>query len=147
MEMQKVAEAVLVPLGYEVLEASLRGAGKARVLTVRIDRQDEAPVSVADLQRASRVLSLELDRLDPVPGSYRLEVESPGADRPLFTQRHFERFAGLKAKVKGPERNFTGKIGKVENQEVEFTLENKEELRLKIGTFKANLAEWPKEHR
>lgn len=139
----EVAQDLLGPMGYDVLEVSLKGSGNSRVLTVRLERKDEVPISVEELERASRVLGSELDRLDLIESAYRLEVESPGPDRPLLTPRHFERFAGLKAKVRSPEGNFTGRIEGVSEDTVTF-LVGKELRTLKIGKFKANLAEWPK---
>ena len=41
-----------------------------------------------------------IDKIDPFPGAYMLEVSSPGIDRPLRTREHFERFAGEKVQVK-----------------------------------------------
>lgn len=139
----EVAQDLLGPMGYDVLEVSLKGSGNSRVLSVRLERKDEVPISVEELERASRVLGSELDRLDLIESAYRLEVESPGPDRPLLTPRHFERFAGLKAKVRSPEGNFTGRIEGVSEDTVTF-LVGKELRTLKIGEFKANLAEWPK---
>ncbi|HEU4742008.1 MAG TPA: ribosome maturation factor RimP [Meiothermus sp.] len=139
----EVAQDLLGPMGYDVLEANLKGSGNNRVLTVRLERKDEVPISVEELERASRVLGSELDRLDLIESAYRLEVESPGPDRPLLTRRHFERFAGLKAKVRSPEGNFTGRIETADEDSVTF-LVGKEPRTLKIGEFKANLAEWPK---
>lgn len=139
----EVAQDLLGPMGHDVLEVSLKGSGNSRVLSVRLERKDEVPISVEELERASRVLGSELDRLDLIESAYRLEVESPGPDRPLLTPRHFERFAGLKAKVRSTEGNFTGRIEGVSEDTVTF-LVGKELRTLKIGEFKANLAEWPK---
>ncbi|MCS7067334.1 MAG: ribosome maturation factor RimP [Meiothermus sp.] len=139
----KLAESVLSPLGYDVLEASLKG-GKSRVLLVRLERKDEAPITVSDLERANRALGAELDRLEALlPERYLLQVESPGADRPLFTARHFERFVGLKVRVRSTDGSFTGRVGPVRGDTVEFVLEKGEIRTLKLGTFKAQLAEWP----
>ena len=143
VELDKIAAGVLSPLGYDVLEASIKSSGRQRRVLVRIERKDETPVTVADLQRASHALGHELERLDPIEDRYLLEVESPGAERPLFTARHFERFMGLKVKVRSPEGNFTGRVQMVREGEVDFLLENDETRILKLGTFKANLAEWP----
>jgi len=147
MDLWELVENVVRPLGYEPLEVNLHSAGKAQVLTVKIERIDERPVSIADLERANRVIGLELDRLDPIRGSYRLEVESPGPKRPLLTARHFERFAGLKVKVRTDEGGFTGRVTDVANGLVTFELPGGEQKTLELGRFKANLAEWPKEHR
>lgn len=139
----QLAEMVLSPLGYDVLEASLKG-GKSRVLLVRIERKDEVPISVSDLERANRALGARLDQLEAMlPEHYLLQVESPGADRPLYTARHFERFVGLKVRVRSPEGNFTGRVGPVRGDVVEFLLEKDQTRILKLGTFKAHLAEWP----
>nr|WP_277621202.1 ribosome maturation factor RimP [Thermus arciformis] len=136
-----MVEEAVEPLDLEVLEVK---EAPGEVL-VRLERKDERPITVADLERASRAIEAVLDREDPIPGSYRLLVESPGPKRPLFTRRHFQRFQGLKAKVPGPE-GFVGRILRVEEEEVVFQV-GKEERRLKIGTFRAHLAEWPEEPR
>mgnify|MGYP001773405618 FL=1 len=141
MDLWRLVEEAVEPLDLEVLEVK---EAPGEVL-VRLERKDERPITVADLERASRAIEAVLDREDPIPGSYRLLVESPGPKRPLFTRRHFQRFQGLKAKVPGPE-GFVGRILRVEEEEVVFQV-GKEERRLKIGTFRAHLAEWPEEPR
>lgn len=111
MDLWQLVEEAVSPLGLDVLEVHFaRGE-----LLVRLERKDERPITVADLEEASRHIEAALDREDPIPGSYRLLVESPGPKRPLFTRRHFERFQGLKAKVPGPE-GFTGRILRVEGR-------------------------------
>ncbi len=147
VDLETLTKEVLEPLGFEVLEVRLAGRGKDRVLRVRLDTADEHPVTVGELEQASRVLSLELDRLDPIPGSYRLVVESPGPDRPLFTRRHFERFLGLKARVTGASGRFTGRIVRVGERSVTFRLAGGEERELPLGGFTARLAEWPEKPR
>lgn len=142
LEWFSVAQEVLGRLGFDVLEATLKGKGAGRVLLVRLERSDEVPISVADLEQANRALGAELDRLDLIPEAYRLEVESPGPDRPLFTARHFERFLGLKVKVRSEAGNFTGRIRWVNSEGVTFEVDS-EEKTLALGSFKANLAEWP----
>ena len=95
VDLWQLVEEAVSPLGLDVLEVHFaRGE-----LLVRLERKDERPITVADLEEASRHIEAALDREDPIPGSYRLLVESPGPKRPLFTRRHFERFQGLKAKV------------------------------------------------
>jgi len=146
-ELRQLVEELLAPMGFDVLEVKLQGSGKNRVLRVRVENADETPITLSELERANRALSLELDRVDPIAGSYRLEVESPGPDRPLFTRRHFERFKGLKAKVRSESRNFTGRIEEVEDDRVTFRLPSGEKEELSLGSFEARLAEWPDEPR
>lgn len=149
MDLQEAARNVLEPLGFEVLEVRVQRAGrgrKSRVL-VRIDRLDEAVVSMNDVQLASEVFALELDRLDPFEDAFLLEVESPGAERPLQTARHFERFHDLLAKVRSGDSTFTGRIRTVSGDAVTFEVDGTERtipLTLIQGAW---LAEWPAEPR
>lgn len=149
MDLVSAARNVLEPLGFEVLEVKVSGAGrsrKARVL-VRIDRQDEAVVSMDDVSLASEVMALELDRLDPFESAYLLEVESPGAQRPLITQRHFERFSDLLAKVRAEGETFTGRISQVADGQVSFDVDGQTRSLPIADIDGAWLAEWPDEPR
>ncbi len=149
MDLQEAARNVLEPLGFEVLEVRVQRSGrgrKSRVL-VRIDRLDEAVVSMNDVQLASEVFALELDRLDPFEDAFLLEVESPGSERPLQTARHFERFHDLLAKVRTGDSTFTGRIRTVSSDAVTFEVDGTERtvpLTLIQGAW---LAEWPAEPR
>jgi len=144
--LENIAVEALEPLGFEVLDVHLQNPGKRPTLLVRIDRLDEQPVTVDDLQSASEVLGLELDRLDPIQGEYRLELESPGAKRPLKRARHFERMVGLKARVRAPGHSFTAPIVRVDGDDVTFDTPGGP-VTLRVGEFQANLAEFPPSHR
>lgn len=145
-DLNAVAREVLEPMGYEVLEVVISGKVTQTVL-VRIDRLDEQPVGMEDLERASGVMGLELDRLDPFKLPYKLEVESPGPKRPLTRARHFERMMGLKIKVKRPGASLVGKIVSVQDDAVTLELDGKKLETVAIPGITANLAEWPSEHR
>jgi ribosome maturation factor RimP len=56
-------------------------------------------MTVDDCADLSRAISAVLDVEDPLPGSYLLEVSSPGMDRPLVRIGDFERFAGYEARI------------------------------------------------
>lgn len=147
MELAQAAREVLAPLGYEVLECTTSGTGSQRRILLRIDRLDEQGVTVDDVARASEVFGLELDRLDPYEGSYRLDVESPGAKRSLRTARHFQRFHDLLAKVRVANETFTGRIREVEDDTVTFEVDGaRRTVRLDAIEI-ARLAEWPSEPR
>ena len=77
-----LVEPALMPLGLEVVRVLLTGA-KHPVLQIMLDRSDGRPIDVDDCAEASRLISVLLDAEDPIPGSYDLEVSSPGIDRPL----------------------------------------------------------------
>jgi ribosome maturation factor RimP len=94
---QKLAEQVATDHGAEVLELALRHHGRSRVLSVVLD--SEAPVDADVIERVTKGLSRALDDDDPLPGSYTLEVTTPGLDRPLRTGRDFRRQRGHEVQV------------------------------------------------
>lgn len=67
-------------------------------LRVYLDREDG--VTIDHCEAVSRALSDKLDEVDPIEGSYVLEVSSPGADRALRKPEHFARFMGEKVEVR-----------------------------------------------
>ena len=143
MELAEAAETLLEPLGYEVLELTISGKGKKRNVLLRIDRLDGAVVTMEDVETATGVFSLELDRLDPFEGEYNLEVESPGPERPLKTAQHFRRFSGLLAKVRAQGETFTGRVSDVTDERVTFDLKG-QPRELPLNEIEsARLAEWP----
>ena len=83
--------------GVEVLELKLRGHGRGRVLSVILDADD--PVEADVVERVSKDLSRALDQADPLPGSYTLEVTTPGLGRPLQTARDFRRQRGHEVSI------------------------------------------------
>ena len=101
-------------LGYEFVGAEYMPHRRRSLLRVYID--NDAGISLDDCARVSDQLSGLLDVEEPIQGAYSLEVSSPGLDRPLFFERHFERFRGARIRVKmgmpvAGQRNFTGTLG------------------------------------
>lgn len=143
MELAEAAETLLEPLGYEVLELTVGGKGKKRSVLLRIDRLDGGVVTMNDVETATGVFSLELDRLDPFTGEYNLEVESPGPERPLKTAQHFQRFSGLLAKVHAHGETFTGRVAAVSAEHVTFDLKGQARDVALADIQSARLAEWP----
>ena len=94
-------EPSLVALGYELVGAELERSESSLLLRLYIDR--EAGVTVDDCEQASRQVGAVLDVEDPIPESYVLEVSSPGLDRPLLTEEHFDRFAGHPVRLRTTE--------------------------------------------
>lgn len=68
------------------------------VLRVFIDKP--GGVDLEDCRQVSEALDLKLDEEDPIPGSYCLEVSSPGLERPLKKPSDYQRFAGRKAQIR-----------------------------------------------
>jgi ribosome maturation factor RimP len=109
-------EAPLAALGFELADLDVYVARRG-LLRLFIDR--EAGVTLEDCERVSEQIGAWLDVEDPLPGSYVLEVSSPGFDRRLRTLGHFARFTGERAKVELKEpregrRKVTGKLAGTE---------------------------------
>jgi ribosome maturation factor RimP len=83
-------------LGFELVDLEFRSGGIG-LLRVYIDRAEG--VTVDDCAEVSNQISALLDVEDPIPGSFTLEVSSPGLDRRLRTAEHFARFIGREARV------------------------------------------------
>lgn len=116
----ELLEPPLQAMGYELVDLEVRVGGKG-LLRIYIDQTNG--VDLRDCERVSRQIGAFLDVEEPIPGSYALEVSSPGLDRPLRTVAHFQRFAGHEAKLRlvGPiegRRNFKGRLCGVENEGV-----------------------------
>ncbi|WP_148252540.1 ribosome maturation factor RimP [Aidingimonas lacisalsi] len=121
-------EPVVTAMGFE-LWGVMRFQGKYPRVVIYIDGADG--VSVDDCADVSRQVSAMLDVEDPVAGEYRLEVSSPGMDRPLFTLEQFARYEGHVAalKLRTPfdgRRKFQGLLAGVEGDEVLLQLDGEE---------------------
>ena len=89
----EIAERVGAPEGIEIVEVQFKGSGSQRLVRIYIDKP--GGVSHDDCQFISRNAGTILDMEDVVPGDkYRLEVSSPGIERPLRTAKDFERITG-----------------------------------------------------
>jgi ribosome maturation factor RimP len=92
-----LAEPVLAALGYRLVRVRISGASNCTV-QIMAERPDGA-LALEDCEAASRALSPVFDANDPIEGPYRLEVSSPGIDRPLVRRSDFDRYAGHLARV------------------------------------------------
>jgi len=141
MDVVKLVETTVVGLGYELVDFERSGRGMLRVF---IDKPDG--ISVEDCQTVSNQLT-RLFLVENVDYD-RLEVSSPGLDRPLKKEADFVRFAGEKVQLKlrmplAGRKNFVGVIGAVdsgvlkldvEGSQVEIDLSNLDKARL-VPTF------------
>lgn len=126
--LRELLEPTLSGLGFDVVAIDITGDQAGRILRVSIDRP--GGVQVSDCTRASHAISPELDATDPIPGAYRLEVSSPGIERPLQRLVDFQRFRGFKARLRllpGPgRRNWTGTLLGVEDEHVLLNAEGEQ---------------------
>lgn len=119
---------VLDDMGYRLVRVALQGrAEKSQVLQVMAERPD-GTMTIEDCEAVSRQLSPVLDVEDPLSGSYRLEISSPGIDRPLVRPSDFEDWAGHEAKIELSEmvdgrRRFRGALEGYEDGEVRIEVD------------------------
>ena len=121
-----LAEPVLEELGFRLVRVKVSGrdGGTVQIMAERPNGE----MTVADCATISRRLSPVLDAYDPMPGQYRLEVSSPGIDRPLVRPSDFALWAGHEAKVELKElvdgrKRFRGVIEGVEKDEARLRIE------------------------
>ena len=113
-KIEQIAQSVAERGGLEVVEVELKGTGRNQLLRIFIDKPEG--VTHADCEFVSKEVGALLDADDPFPGSYELEVSSPGVERKLKKWNDWQRFAGQKAKVvlkepaAGDLRHFEGVI-------------------------------------
>ncbi|QAA76302.1 MAG: Bacterial ribosome SSU maturation protein RimP [Candidatus Bipolaricaulis sibiricus] len=106
--------------GVEVYHWQLQRLGRRSQLKVQVDRP--GGVTVDDCARASRAIEILLDEADPLPGSYLLEVSSPGLERPLWRPEHYARAVGKLVEMKlRPDGILRGRLARVEADAVAVT--------------------------
>jgi ribosome maturation factor RimP len=108
-----IVEPVLAGLGYRLVRVRISGSAGFTV-QIMAERPD-GTMAIEDCELASRALSPVLDAADPIESAYRLEISSPGIDRPLVRRSDFDRYAGHMAKIEmlmpvGGRRRFRGQL-------------------------------------
>jgi ribosome maturation factor RimP len=117
---REIAERVAASSGLEIVDIEFLGGGKARMLRVFLDKPAAgtdplAGITHEDCANFSREFGTILDVEDVMPGSYTLEVSSPGLDRKLIKAADFTRFTGTRMKLTtrqpvGNNRHFEGRL-------------------------------------
>ena len=140
----ELLEPLIRHLGYELWELEI--SERNGVVRIYIDAAEG--IDVEDCETVSRAVSERMDEADPIPGEYTLEVSSPGMDRVLRTQQHFERFVGEQVSVESKQlvngrRRFLGKLLQVSPQHIQLEMDG-EQFELALANIqKARLSpEW-----
>jgi ribosome maturation factor RimP len=87
-------------LGFDLVRVAMIGGASDPTLQVMAERPDTRQLTIEDCADLSRRLSDMLDAADPIEEAYRLEVSSPGIDRPLTRLNDFEDWKGQEARIK-----------------------------------------------
>jgi len=135
MDLQQTLESTLTGLGYELVD--FERSGKGKLLRVYIDKTGGG-INVDDCASVSNHLS----RVFAVDGvDYdRLEISSPGLDRPLKKEQDFVRYTGHKARIKlrvpvAGQRNFVGVLRETREGKVEIEVEDGRKLSLDLANL------------
>ena len=113
----------------------MMGGTSEPTLQVMAERPDTRQLTLEDCSRLSRRISERLDEADPIEHAYRLEVSSPGIDRPLTRLKDFEDWKGHQAKISLAEaqdgrKQFTGALLGTEGESVLIDAQGLGEARL-----------------
>jgi ribosome maturation factor RimP len=116
-----VAAPVLQAMGYRLVRIKISGEAGCTV-QIMAERPDGS-MQIEDCEAISKALSPVLDIADPIDRAYRLEISSPGIDRPLVRRSDFERHTGHLAKIEMAvtshgRKRFRGIVAGVEGQSV-----------------------------
>ncbi len=121
-----VAGPVLQGLGYRLVRIKVSGEAGCTV-QIMAERPD-GTMQIEDCETISKALSPVLDIADPIERAYRLEISSPGIDRPLVRRTDFERYAGYLVKIEmavahDGRKRFRGILGQIEGDAVRLARE------------------------
>ncbi len=113
---RRIAGPIAQALHLEIVEVECHGRGAGTIIRVFVGK--EGGVAIQDCERLHQSLSRALDVDDPIPHAYRLEVSSPGLDRPLKQRGDYQRAMGriLRVNVRHPvdgEWTVTGRLAEV----------------------------------
>ena len=127
-ELTRLIEPEAKALGLELVRVKMMGGSSDPTLQVMAERPDTRQLTLEDCATLSRRLSERLDALeaqgaDPFDGAYRLEVSSPGIDRPLTRLGDFDDWKGHEARISLAEklegrRQYTGTLSGTEGETV-----------------------------
>jgi ribosome maturation factor RimP len=129
-------EPALEDRGFRLVRVAISGR-EGKTVQVMAERPD-GTMSIEDCEVVSRDISPLLDVHDPIAGSYRLEVSSPGIDRPLVRPSDFEVWSGYEAKIELKEpidgrKRFRGMLEGLTDGEVRIDVDLGEAGRSTIG--------------
>ncbi len=125
-------------LGLDLVRVAMFGGKSDPTLQIMAERPDTRQLNLSDCEALSRRISDVLDAADPIEEAYRLEVSSPGIDRPLTRPADYDDWAGFDARVKLREpvsgrKHFDGRIIARDGEQVRFEVQRLGEIDVPLG--------------
>jgi ribosome maturation factor RimP len=134
---QKIAE-IVERKGFFPIEIIIRGTHSKRVMEVFID--GEKDVTADDCANVSREINSELENLQEAGNDYRLDVSSPGVDKPLKFLKQYPKHINRNFEVlykSGEEtKKISGKLVGVEEEDLTFLCKNIGEVKINFNNIK-----------
>lgn len=119
----KIAEKSASEFGLLLIEINLRGNDRNRIIEIFVD--SEKNVSAEDLAEISKLINSEIEEKNLIKSSYRLDVSTPGVDRPLRFLRQYPKHINRKFEVEyqsGEKKlELKAKLGSVEGEDLLFS--------------------------
>jgi ribosome maturation factor RimP len=134
----KLVEAEAEAEGLSLVRVRMLGGTSDPTLQVMAERPETRQLTLEDCARLSRRISALFDELDPIESAYRLEVSSPGIDRPLTRLKDFDDWKGYEAKISLAEKldgrkQYNGVLRGVEGDQILVEIEGLGEARVPFG--------------
>ena len=92
-------EPLLADQGLELVQLSILGEGRGMVLQILAEDPKTGTLDLDSCTRLSRTIGTHLEVEDVIKSAYRLEISSPGIDRPLTRPAHYKKFTGFEVKI------------------------------------------------
>ena len=118
-QVHRIAESIAKALRLEIVDIECHGKGAKTIVRVIVEK--EGGVGIQDCEQFHHSLGRALDVADPVSHAYRLEVSSPGLDRPLKQRKDYDQAVGrnIRVKVRDPiqgKGTFVGQLAEVDDR-------------------------------
>jgi len=135
---QKIVNNITDKNGFYLIDLIIRGIPRNRVIEVYID--GEKDVTAENCAKVSREIELQLEKLIVLEPSYRLEVSSPGIDRPLKYLKQYpkniNRKFGITYLSENNVKTIIGKLLKIEGESLVFLTNDKKETKINFNNIK-----------
>jgi len=131
-QLENTLEDAVVAMGYEWVGCEWTSTGGSGILRIYVDT--DKGIGLDECAQVSRELGAILDVEDFAPTAYRLEVSSPGIERPLFRTEHYAKQIGkrvsLRLRVPDPKgrRRFKGVIESVDDSKIRLAVDESDEV-------------------
>lgn len=130
---EKLVAPAIAAAGFELVRIRMTGK-ETKTLQIMAERADHT-MTAEDCANLSRSLSPILDEADPIAGAYRLEISSPGIDRPLVRLKDYHDWQGYEAKIEldrmiEGRKKFKGVLAGVDGENICIDIDGEEETAL-----------------